>query len=145
MMKVDFFALKFSLSSTLQKFWTGSKRIGHNSFIDENGLPLESLGCFFYQHARNGSREDIFQFPSEMTAHVSQTGILWQNSVPGMKTTKTRNSSILGHRPKGQCLCYKRFVFTLEFIILFVGLFLATVTALTILIYLLTDNSKLDK
>ena len=70
--------------SARQKFWTGSKRVGHNEFVDENGMPIENLGCFFNQNAREGSKEDIFKFPSEVTAVLLEEQVVWENSVPGM-------------------------------------------------------------
>ena len=88
--KSRFFDLKIRLPTSLQKFWTGSKRIGHNTFVDENGLPMDNLGCNFYRHARKDTKEDIFKFPSEMTAHVSETEVVWQNSVPGMTKAQTK-------------------------------------------------------
>ena len=70
--------------SARQKFWTGSKRVGHNEFVDENDMPIENLDCFFDQNAREGSKEDIFKFPSEVTAVLLEEQVVWENSVPGM-------------------------------------------------------------
>ena len=104
------------------KLWTGSTRVGHNQFVDENGLPIENLACYFHQTT---SKTDIFIFPSEMTAYVSEAQILWQNSIPAAE-------------PHGQCLCYKRFFFTPEAVIFGVGLILTSVIAIIILILQLT-------
>ena len=47
-------------------------------------MPIENLGCFFNQNAREGSKEDIFKFPSEVTAVLLEEQVVWENSVPGM-------------------------------------------------------------
>ena len=83
-------------SALIKHFWTGSKRVGYQEFVDEHGIPIKSLDCFF---SEKELVDQIFKFPSQMTAVVSDKEVVWQNSIPG-KTTG----------PIGRCLCYKRFV-----------------------------------
>ena len=61
--------------------WTGSRRVGHSQFVDENGVTIENLDCNFYEST---TKDDIFKFPSQMTAYVSDTRIVWRNSIPGI-------------------------------------------------------------
>ena len=84
---------------------------------------MKSLDCFF---SAKKLIDQVFKFPSQMTAIVSDKEVVWQNSIPG-KTTG----------PIGRCLCYKRFVLTLELIILCVGLLATIIIAITIFAYLL--------
>ena len=65
----------------VKKLWTGSKRIGISQFVDENGLPVKNLNCNLHEPV-----QELFKFPSEMTAYVSETKIVWQNSIPGVIT-----------------------------------------------------------
>ena len=52
---------------------------------------MRNLDCHFFEASKTTSGIDVFQFPSEMTAFVSDTQILWQNSIPGMITDKMNN------------------------------------------------------
>ena len=88
------------------RFWTGSRRVGHSEFIDENGEITSNPFCntskihyaygeFSIQEARlvfirsnkryNSDRkvkEEWFRFPSQMIAELNETVLYWSNTLP---------------------------------------------------------------